>query len=70
MYVHIYPRIYSGYINIAAAISIYAEPRAARQHFRSGSWLYCSEIWLVGDTYDVVADLVAFRYIRSNIVSS
>jgi len=70
MYVHTYLRIYSGYINTAVAISIYAEPRAARQHFRSGLWLYCSEIWLVGDTYDVVADLVAFRYIRSNIVSS
>lgn len=62
------PRIYSGYINIAAAISIYAEPRAARRHFRSASWLYCSEIWLVGDTYDVAVDLVAFQRVRSNTV--
>lgn len=47
---------------------MYAEPCAARQHFRSALWLYCSEIWLVGDTYDVAADLVAFRRIRSNTV--
>jgi len=67
IYVYVYIlRIYSGYINIAAAISIYAEPRAARQHFRSAS--YCSEIWLVGDTYNVVADLMVFRRIRSNTV--
>jgi len=67
LYVYVYIlRIYSGYINIAAAISIYAEPCAARQHFRSAS--YCSEIWLVGDTYNVVVDLVVFRRIRSNTV--